>query len=157
MVLAIEDGRFEHIDKLFKPFLPVELGLLSEVFAVVEEQIEGIEYNSVLTPAGEVSLEFGEVGPTLMDDDRFTIKDRLALLCEGAGDVGESFRPGMAVAGEKFGIAPIDMGLEPIAVVFDFVNPLLTRRSLALKGGKLGLDEARHINALRHSRNSRTK
>jgi hypothetical protein len=39
------------------------------------------------------------------------------------------------------------MHLDAVAVVFDFVNPLLTLGSLALEGRKLRLNEPRHRNA----------
>jgi hypothetical protein len=109
----------------------------------VEEKVESIEHNPVLTPAGEVGLQFGKVGATFVDDDRFAIKDGLALKCKGVGDVGEPLGPVVTVAREDFSLAPIDMGLKPVAVVFDFVNPLPTRRSIALQGGELGFNGKR--------------
>ena len=41
--------------------------------------------------------------------------------------------------------AGVDMHLDAVAVVFDFVNPLLALGSLALQGRELGLNEPRHL------------
>jgi hypothetical protein len=46
------------------------------------------------------------------------------------------------------------MKLDAVAVVLDFVNPLLALGSLALQGRKLGLNEPRHLQTLCHKRNS---
>ena len=45
----------------------------------------------------------------------------------------------------------VDMELDAVAVVFDFVNPLLTLGSRALQGRKLGLNERRHLDTLNHT------
>ena len=50
----------------------------------------------------------------------------------------------MTVAGEGLAGVTIDMKLDAVAVIFDFVNPVVTRWGFRLEGGKLGLDEARH-------------
>jgi hypothetical protein len=80
----------------------------------VEEKIEGIEYQAILTTACEISLEFREIGPAFMDDDDLPIEARLALRGESAGNVGEPFCPVVAVAGEYLGLAAIDVRLDPV-------------------------------------------
>ena len=57
----------------------------------------------------------------------------------------------MTVPREDFDLAPIDMRLKPVAIVFDFVNPYLTRRSLGLQGGELGFNEPRHLGFATHN------
>ena len=75
----------------------------------------------------------------------------------------EPVDPVMAVTGEGLPVVAVDVELDAVAVVFDFVNPLSPRRSFHLQGRKLGADKARHgslrllgrcSGTLRHSRNS---
>jgi len=47
--------------------------------------------------------------------------------------------------------APVEMDLGAVAVELDFVKPLLALRSFGLQCCKLGLNEARHGNTLRHN------
>lgn len=50
----------------------------------------------------------------------------------------------MAVPSEGLSVVAVDVELDAVAVVFDFVNPLSPRRSFHLQGRKLGADKARH-------------
>ena len=49
----------------------------------------------------------------------------------------------MTIAGEDFHLALIEMDLDPVAIAFDFVNPLVSRRRPELECGELGRDELR--------------
>jgi hypothetical protein len=46
------------------------------------------------------------------------------------------------------------MNLDPVAVVFDFVNPLLALGRFGFQGGELGFNEPRHLNKLWQQLNS---
>ena len=39
----------------------------------------------------------------------------------------------------------VQVDLDPVAVVLDFVEPLIPDRCLGFQGGELGLDESRHL------------
>ncbi len=58
---------------------------------------------------------------------------------EPAGDDREPVDPVVAVTGEGLSDIAIDVDLDSIAVVFDFVDPLSPRRRFHLQGRKLGL------------------
>ena len=72
---------------------------------------------------------------------------RLALAREALGPVEP-------VASVDLLSTTVDVNLDTITVVFNFVNPLLSLRRFSLQGCKLGLDEPRHLNTLGHKRNS---
>src|SRR4051794_2621678 len=59
-----------------------------------------------------------------------------------------------ACAGEYFLATAVQMNLDPVAVVFDFANPLLALRRFGFQGGELGFNEPRHLNTLRQPLNS---
>jgi hypothetical protein len=40
---------------------------------------------------------------------------------------------------------PVEVDLDPVAVVFDFVKPLVALGRLGFQGRELGLDESRHV------------
>jgi hypothetical protein len=73
---------------------------------------------------------------------------------EGAGNDGKTLGPIEAVPRKHAFFPGVGMKLDAVAVVFDFVNPLLALGSLALQGRKLGLNEPRHLQTLCHKRNS---
>src|SRR5579871_4290032 len=74
-----------------------------------------------------------------MDDYDLTIEDCLAFQVKGFGDTREPLGPVMTVAGENFDLTAIEVRLNPIAVVFDFVNPLFSRRGFAFRLASWGL------------------
>ena len=96
------------------------------------EQIKSIERHAVLTALSKVCLQFGKIGPPVMDDDHLPVKDSLALDSEGTRDTGEAFCPVVAVAGEDLDHAAVKMRLDPVAIVFDLVKPLVALRRLGL-------------------------
>jgi hypothetical protein len=89
-----------------------------------------------------------------MDDYDFPVDDCLTGNIQGAGNQGKSFGPIQPVAGVDLLLSSVHMNLDPVAVVFDFVNPLLSLGSLGLQGGKLGFNEPRHLCQFTHERNS---
>jgi hypothetical protein len=54
----------------------------------------------------------------------------------------------MAVTGKDFYLALVEMNLDPVAVEFDFVNPLVSRRRPELERGKLRWNGSRHLRRL---------
>jgi hypothetical protein len=154
-VLAVEH---RHVDIILphqvgQHLLAFDLGQLPQV-AISPEQVEGVVDQPILPARGEFGLEFGEVGPAFMDDDHLPINDGLAGYIEGAGNGGKTLGPIEAVPRKHAFFAGVDMQLDAVAVIFDFVNPLLALGSLALQGRKLGLNEPRHLQTLCHKRNS---
>jgi hypothetical protein len=92
-----------------------------------------------------------------MDDHYFPVDDGLAGDIEGTEDDGEALRPVEASAGIGFRLSSVPMELDPVAVVFDLVEPLVARGSLRAKGGELGLNEARHFRKIRTLHNTTHK
>jgi hypothetical protein len=126
MMLAVEDRCFQPVllDQLLQQLFPSKLSHSAKVLAVEPQEIEGEENEAVLVASTQVGLKFGEVGALLMDDDDLAVDDRLPFDGEGAGNDREPVDPVMAVAGEGLTIVAVDVELDAIAVVFDFVNPL---------------------------------
>ena len=83
---------------------------------------------------GELSLKFRKIGTAFVDDDHFAIDDRLAGNIHGAGDQGKPFRPVQPVAGEDFPPPLVQVDLDPVAVEFDFMKPLIPSRRAGLQG-----------------------
>src|SRR4051794_3459281 len=79
-----------------------------------------------------------------MDDYDFAVENRLAFQSKGAGDGRETFRPVVAIAGKYFSLALIDVSLDPVSVVLDFVNPPIALWGSGFQRRKLRLDKARH-------------
>jgi hypothetical protein len=92
----------------------------------------------------EVGLKFGEVGSLFVDDDYFPVHDNLTWDVESACNDREPVDPVVAITGKSLAVVAVDMKLDAVAVVFDFVNPLSPRRRFHLRGRKLGADKARH-------------
>src|SRR6478735_5639017 len=101
--------------------------MLAQVYAVQPQKIEGEENEAVLVASTEVRLKFGEVGALFVDDDHLAVDDRLTRDVEGAGNDREPVDPVMAVAGEGLAVLAVEVELDAVAVVFDFVNPLSPR------------------------------
>ena len=76
-------------------------------------------------------------------DNGLTINDcRLAAeVGSGTDDRGIAVAPIIAVAGEDTRLPSLKQDLAAIAIVFDFVNPVLPYGRLIDWGSKLGLDE----------------
>jgi hypothetical protein len=56
----------------------------------------------------------------------------------------------ISIAGEDTGFSSLDQHLGAIAIVFDFVNPVLALWRLIDKGSKLWLDEPEPIRCAKH-------
>ena len=76
-------------------------------------------------------------------DNGLTINDcRLAAeVGSGTDDRGITVTPIISIASEDTGFSSLNQHLGAIAIVFDFVNPVLALWWLINQGGKLGLDE----------------
>jgi hypothetical protein len=62
---------------------------------------------------------------------------------EGTGDCRKSFRPVQSVTRVSFLRAVVEVKLDSVAIAFDFVEPIMSRRRLGFECGKLRLHEAR--------------
>ena len=80
-----------------------------------------------------------------MHDYDFTVDDCLTREVERTGYQGEALGPVEPIAGVGLLLARVDVELDPIAVILDFVKPLVSRGSLGLQGCQLGSNEARHF------------
>ena len=83
-----------------------------------------------------------------MNDHDLPIDDGLARDRKGAGNLGEALGPVETVAGEDLLSTAVQMNLDPVAVVFDLVNPLLALGRFGFQSGKLGLNEPRYLDTL---------
>ena len=83
-----------------------------------------------------------------MNDHHFSVDDGLAWDGERTGNLSEPFSPVQPVAGEDLLPTPVEMDLHAVAVVLDFMKPLVALGRLGLQGGKLGFNEPRHLNTL---------
>lgn len=76
-----------------------------------------------------------------MNDNRLAVDDSLAGEVERAGNNGDSLGPVQPVAGEDALLTAVDVNLHAVAVVLNFVQPLLALGGLGLQGGELGFNE----------------
>jgi hypothetical protein len=120
--------------------LALHLREFAEV-AVSPEQIEGVVDKTILLARSEFGLEFGEIRPSLVDDDHFAVEDRQTRNIQRVGDHGEALRPVQPVAGEYPLFSLVQMNLDPVTVELDFMEPLVAGRRLGLQRGQLRLDE----------------
>ena len=123
--------------------LALDLRQLAEV-AIPPEEIEGVVDEPALPACGKLCLEFGEVGAALMDDHHLAVDDGFAWYGERAGNLGEALGPVQPVAGEDLLSSAVEMDLDAIAVVLDFMKPLVALGRLGLQRCELGLNEPRH-------------
>ena len=144
-MFRVEDREFNVVlaEKIQQRLLALDLRELAEV-AIPPEEIEGVVDEPALPARGEFCLEFGKVGASLMDDHHLAVDDGFAWNGERAGNLGKALGPVQPVAGEHLLSSAVEMDLDAIAVVLDFMKPLLALGRLGLQRGKLGLNEPRH-------------
>ena len=75
---------------------------------------------------------------------------RRAEVGSGTDDGRITVAPIISIAGEDTGFSSLDQHLGAIAIVFDFVNPVLPLWWLIHQGGKLGLDEPESCRYAKH-------
>jgi hypothetical protein len=68
------------------------------------------------------------------------------VIARGAGN--QENRLVQSVAGEYLPSSPVQVDLDPVAVEFDFMEPLFAGGRLGFQGRKLGLNESRHLRFL---------
>ena len=68
----------------------------------------------------------------------------------GADDRGVTVAPIKSIPGEDTGFSSLNQHLGAIAIVFDFVNPVLALWWLIDQGGKLGRDEPEPCRYAKH-------
>ena len=111
---------------------------------ITPQQIEGVVDEPALPACGEFGLEFGKVGASLMDDHHLAVNDGFAWYGECASNLGKALGPIQPVAGEHLLSSTVEMDLYAIAVVLDFMKPLVAFGRPGLQRCKLGLNEPRH-------------
>ena len=116
---------------------------LAEI-AIPPEEIEGVVDEPALPACGQLRLEFGEVGTPFMDDHYLAVDDGFAWNSERTGNLGEALGPIQSVAGEDLLPAAVEVDLNAVAVVLDFMKPLLALGRPGLQRCELGLNEPRH-------------
>ena len=134
-------------EQVEQALLALDLRQLAEV-AIPPEEIEGVVDQPTLPARGQLCLEFGEVGASFMDDHHLAVDDGFARYGERAGNLGEALGPVQPVAGEDLLSSAVEMDLDAVAVVLDFMKPLVALGRFGLQRGKLGLNEPRHLNTL---------
>ena len=130
-------------EKIQQRLLALDLRELAKI-AIPPEKIEGVVDKPALPARGELCLEFGEVGAAFMNDHYLTIDDGFAWYGECAGNLGKTLRPIQPVAGEHLLSSAVEMDLDAIAVVLDFMKPLVAFGRPGLQRCELGLNEPRH-------------
>ena len=123
--------------------LALYLRQLAEI-AIPPEKIEGVVDEPTLPARCQLCLQFGEVGAALMDHHHLAVDDGFAWYGERAGNLGKALGPIQPVAGEYLLSSAVQVDLDSIAVVLDFMKPLLTLRNHGLQRCELGLNEPRH-------------
>ena len=81
-----------------------------------------------------------------MDDHYLTVDGGFAFNSQRACNLGEPLGPVQPVAGIDLPPSTIDVNLHAVAVVLDFMKPLVATRRFGLQGGELGFNEPRHLN-----------
>lgn len=146
--IAVENGmgKTGFVEQHLEDALALDLRGAAEVKAFQKEKIEGVEHHPVLPAVGEFGLEFGKVGPAILDHDYFAVENHAfdgnrECVC----DQREAFGPVQAIAGVDRDPALVEMDLDPVAVVFDFMKSLVAFGRLGFQRRELGLDESRHV------------
>jgi hypothetical protein len=129
-MLRIEHGQVDVVvsEQVQEQLLAFDLGKLAEV-TISPKKIESRIDQPTLPASSKLGLKLGEVGTAFMDDHNLTVDDGLSGDSEGTGNLGETFGPVETTTGEGLLAIVVQMNLDPITVVFDFVDPLLALRS----------------------------
>jgi hypothetical protein len=94
----------------------------------LEEKIEDIESQRLLPPGCKRSLEFGEVRPAVLHSDDFAVEDGpIDRDVERGRNRGETLRPVEPRPRADRHPTLVEMDLQAIAVVLDFVEPVVAR------------------------------
>ena len=119
--------------------LAFDLRHLAEV-SVAPEKIECVEDHSILSACGKLGLKCGKVGAAFMDYDNLSVDDGLTRNIEGASNRRKPFGPVQPGAGVDLLPCTVYVNLHAIAVVLDFMEPLVAlRRALVFKVASWGL------------------
>ena len=154
-MLRIQHRHFDVVfaEKVQEQLLAFDLGKLAKI-SIPPEEVKGVVNEAALSARCQFGLQFREVGAALMNDHNLPIDDGLARNRKGAGNLREALGPVETVASEHLLATAVQMYLDPVAVVFDFVNPLFAPGRFGLQGGELGFNEPRHLGTLGQQLNS---
>jgi hypothetical protein len=117
--------------------------LLSEVFAVEMQEIEGIEDDAVGSDSyGRLKRLKIRTAIAILDDS-LTINDCRFAAETGSGtdDRGIAVAPIMSIPAKDTHLAALNHHLRAVAIVFDFVNLVLALWRFFNRGSKLWFDE----------------
>jgi hypothetical protein len=118
-------------EQIQQQLLALQLRPLAKV-AIPPQEIEGVVDEPTLPAGGKLGLKFGKVGTSLMDDHYLAVDDGFAWYGERAGNLGKALGPIKAVAGEHLLSPAVEVDLDAIAIVLDFMKPLLPPGGLGL-------------------------
>ena len=93
-------------------------------------------------------MELEKVGAAVADDDNLAVEHTWPGIFKRAGKGREPLGPVQPVTGLNLLRPAVDMDLNPVAVVPDFMKSLAVLRRLGLQYCKLELNERRHLNTL---------
>jgi hypothetical protein len=132
--------------KCLKLAFPLDVGPLPQVPTVEIQQVESQIHNTLGVLPTQLTAQRLKVGNTFRAHDHcFTVEDRLTRpkLARCFCDRGKPTGPVITAAGIDGDVLVIDVGLGPVTVGFDFVEPLVSRRGLFPKGRVAKFDESR--------------
>jgi hypothetical protein len=116
------------------------------------EQIEGIEDDAVGSDSYGRLKRLKVRGPVFVLDDGLTINDcRFAAeIGSGTDDGGETVAPIVSIPAKDTHLPALNPYLRAVAIVFNFVNPVLALWRLIDRGSKLRLNEPEPCRYARH-------
>jgi len=123
-VFGVDNWRFNPFEEFFQRSLALDLPRTTKVEAIQVQHVEGVEDQLVLPASGKFGLEFRKIGSAVPDDYHLAIDDRLPRQIERAGNDRETLGPIQPVTGEDLLLSLVEVNLNPVAVEFDFMQPL---------------------------------
>ena len=131
---------------VLKLAFPLDVGPLPQVPTVENQQVESQIHNTLGVLPTQLTAQRLKVRNTVRAHDHcFTVEDRLTRpkLARCFCDRGKPIGPVITAAGIDGDVLVIDVGLGPVTVGFDFVEPLISGRGLFPKGRVAKFDESR--------------
>jgi hypothetical protein len=106
------------------------------------QQIEGVEDDAIGLPTHSRPERLKVRGPVFVLDDGFTVNDCCFAAETGSGtnDAGMVVAPIISIPAKDTHLATLNHHLRAVAIVFDFVNPVLALWRLLDRGSKLWLE-----------------
>jgi len=134
-------------EQIQQRLLALDLRQLAKV-AVAPEKVECVVDEAALPACSQLCLKFGEVGPAIMDDNHLAIDDSFAGDGQCPHNLGEPIGPVLPVAGVDLLPSSIQVYLNAVAIVLDFMKPQVALGCPGPQCGKVGFNEPRHLDTL---------